>query len=386
MSHGLSLIFLALPLYLVRFDVAGIPTTLLEVLIWVLFFAAVVKDRGWRLWGGLDRAALLGIVALILAGAISLFVTSDLRAGLGLFKGFLVTPLLAYLLLRRYGLGNAELYWRAYAVSALALAGWGILEWLLQGTSGYRTHGPFESPNYLAFYLVPVVFFLLYRVVEVASGWLRALHALELAIVLSALLMTGSRGAYLGLAAGFFVWVPYLFGKISIWQRLIASLGMGLSAFLVFITLLLYGDRAQTSDDIRRIVWSRAGELIAQHPLLGVGLGGFHQAMMGLTWPILDVGHQVARDVSNPHNLYFTFWLNLGLLGLLALLWLVLTALREAWRLREIPLAWVTLSGLTAILVHGLVDTPIWKNDIFVIFWLIVATPWLIIPLRSRKK
>jgi O-antigen ligase len=387
MSRLISLIFLALPLYLLRFEVAGVPTTALEVLIWALFVAGFVQGRWWspKSWSAtahlrprIDRATLIGISGLLLAGIVSLFVTPDLRAGLGLYKGFIVTPLLAFILLRAYGRGHVELYWRAYTVSALVLAGWGILEWILAAGSGYRTHGPFESPNYLAFYLVPVVFFLLYRVVEVVSHVLRALHVAELAIVLTALLMTGSRGAYLGLAAGFFVWIPYLFGKLAIWQRLIASLGMGLSAFLVFATLLLYQDRAASSDDIRRIVWSRAWELIQANPILGVGLGGFHQAFVNLSWPILDVGHMAARDVSNPHNLYFTLWLNVGLLGLLALIWLVLAALRQAWRVRAVPLAWVTLSVLAAILVHGIVDTPIWKNDLAVIFWLVVATPWLV--------
>lgn len=380
MSRALSLIFLALPLYLVRFEVAGIPSTLLEVLIWALFAVAFFKDHWWRPanWPRLTRAELLGIAGLLTAGAISLLVTPELRAGLGLFKGFLVTPLLAYLLLRAHGRGHAELYWRAYVVSALVLAGWGIVEWLGAGGAGYRAHGPFESPNYLAFYLVPVAFYLLYRVVEVRRRPLQALHAVEFAIVLAALLMTGSRGAYLGLAAGFFVWVPYLFGKLAIWQRLIGSLGLGLSTLLIFGTLLLFSDRVQTSDDIRRIVWSRSWELIQAHPILGVGLGGFHHAMTALAWPILDVGHQVARDVSNSHNLYLTFWLNLGALGLLSLFWLALTALRAAWRVREQPLAWVTFSVLVAILVHGLVDTPVWKNDLFVIFWLVVATPFLL--------
>jgi hypothetical protein len=66
------------------------------------------------------------------------------------------------------------------------------------------------------------------------------------------------------------------------------------------------------------------------------------------------------------------------LIGLLSVIWLAAVAVRRAWLLRVDPLAWVTLAVLASILVHGLVDTPVWKNDLFVIFWLVVATPFML--------
>jgi hypothetical protein len=36
------------------------------------------------------------------------------------------------------------------------------------------------------------------------------------------------------------------------------------------------------------------------------------------------------------------------------------------------------LAAMTAILVHGLVDTPYFKNDLAMMFWLILIIPWLL--------
>lgn len=387
MSSLIYLIFLSLPLYLVRFTILGVPSTLLEVIIWAAFITVFIQKRWWQpsLWPRIDLPTCIGLSGLFIASVLSLLVTPEIRDGLGLWKGFIVDPLLVYLMIRSLK-PDIALTWRAYGVSTLVLAGWGIMQKAYDfGLVDGRIRGPFESANYLAFFLVPTALYLIYRLVTY-RGFQQLLAAVEFVIVISALVLTGSRGGYLGFAAGALVWAVMLILRSNLWERLTGWLVLGSGLVGGLIALVAFPGRLQTSDDIRKIVWGHSWDLIKSHPFFGTGLGGFHHAMANLSWPILDAGHIVARDVSNSHNLYFTLWLNLGLVGLLSIIWLVSVAVRRAWLLRVDPLAWVTLAVLASILVHGLVDTPVWKNDLLVIFWLVVATPFMLKTDETRTR
>jgi putative inorganic carbon (HCO3(-)) transporter len=72
------------------------------------------------------------------------------------------------------------------------------------------------------------------------------------------------------------------------------------------------------------------------------------------------------------HNLYLQFLLNLGVAGLVGFIWLVVkffTFVKNCYISWSIPLT----AAMVAILVHGLVDTPYWKNDLSYLFWVILA-------------
>ena len=74
------------------------------------------------------------------------------------------------------------------------------------------------------------------------------------------------------------------------------------------------------------------------------------------------------------------FWSELGLLGLLAFIWLIVkyfwTNIAGAWRnvSKEARLVSVTLVAvMLEIIIHGLVDVPFFKNDLSVLFMIILA-------------
>ena len=69
-------------------------------------------------------------------------------------------------------------------------------------------------------------------------------------------------------------------------------------------------------------------------------------------------------NIPHPHNIFFAFWLNAGLLGLIALfIFIVFTHRRFTY----------PLIAFWGLLIHGLFDTPFWKNDLSMIFWLILG-------------
>jgi O-antigen ligase len=69
-------------------------------------------------------------------------------------------------------------------------------------------------------------------------------------------------------------------------------------------------------------------------------------------------------NIPHPHNIFLAFWLNAGLLGLLALLAIIVLAhLRLTY----------PLIALWGLVIHGFFDTPFWKNDLSMVFWLVVG-------------
>jgi len=93
---SLSFAAAVMPLYVVRWHLGPIPTTLLENAILVtiaLYVIAVVVDRAPLP----SRTALdIPIALFLVAGAIGIFVAPDHREALGIFRAYLVEPIAIY--------------------------------------------------------------------------------------------------------------------------------------------------------------------------------------------------------------------------------------------------------------------------------------------------
>ena len=69
-------------------------------------------------------------------------------------------------------------------------------------------------------------------------------------------------------------------------------------------------------------------------------------------------------------------------MGLAAFTWIVVAGLRLCWRAwRSASRDWRPIElgiflALVAIVVHGLVDVPYWKNDLSTEFWVLLAVGW----------
>src|SRR5712692_7031402 len=191
----------------------------------------------------------------------------------------------------------------------------------------------------------------------------RVLSLVFLAGAVPAALLSFSRGGYLALAAVAIVLA--LSHRWRIW--LLAAMA---AAALVLVIATPIGSRiALQFQDVagntilgprgRLFLWSRGLEVIREQPLVGAGLSGFY-----------------------PHNIVLNFWVATGLLGLLAFGWLLVATFLVSWRgWREgvgewRPLHFGVLIALLAIVAHGLVDVPYFKNDLSLEFWAIVGIAW----------
>ncbi len=197
-----------------------------------------------------------------------------------------------------------------------------------------------------------------------------------------ALILSFSRGGWLGLAVALAVYLVIRFGRKAIIPLVLCGLIGGLLLFTTvprFRTFFqstgneldLTGDN---STNVRLNLWSRTADMLAEHVPFGAGLSGFQTeyAKRGIPgWEEVTL---------YPHNLILNFWSETGLLGLLLFLSIVAQAIRLSLkRVRQhkayslTPIAYSLLLFLTALLVHGLVDVPYFKNDLSLIFWIILA-------------
>lgn len=424
MSYLLTGIAFLLPTYLVRFEVSGIPTTLLEVLIYIVFVVGLIhvlqERKAWYLlW---SRSIWLLPAALILVGAtLGLLVAPDVRIALGLWKGFVLDPILVYILALAFlkTTDDALLLARGLFVGAAVVAIWSLFDAGSLDFSG-RVIGPYAfdanaSPNYLAFALAPLLPLAIWvgvrrdllrggghdssKVEEAAFGHQvtptppvgfdgahKSLVALSSLLILLALVASASRAGLIAALGGLMVafvlsrpLTPYA-SRLTKALVILLLVFSALSWFVVrpnFNLSPTEGGRVTASNNVRWQLWSATGELAQQHWLLGTGLGGFQQRFDELTNDRVNYPEFITPRARTPHNLLVGMWMETGLLGLAGIfmiLVLVGKSLFAALRRRETQtLAAALLGSWFVLLAHGLVDQPIWKNDTMVMFWLLVA-------------
>ena len=361
----------ALPLYVVRWHYGPLPTTLLETLIIVtvvLYVVARWRD-GWR--RPLHTPYDIPIFVLLLAGAIAVFVPQDHRAALGLYRAYFIEPVAIFYVGTDLLQGERSLR-RAIVSFAIGSSLFAVLNLVAVAQAlinhsfhvGSAPNALYGDANYVAMYLEPpVAFAVALLLFDRAPRW-RWLGAAWLAIAGLALLLTLSKGAYLALL----VLGVVLILRLRRWMLPLLA-GLVVVAFLVAHVPLI-AQRIATSENSlvgRFQIYGAAIKMLKLHPIFGLGLGGF------------DYTFRKQASQPYPHDVWLTFWVELGLLGLIAfaviffgLLWRGWRALPQTEGFYRVAM-WGVLGSLVLWGVHGLVDSPYWKNDMSVEFWVIAA-------------
>lgn len=372
---------LSLPLYLVRFEIFSLPTNLLELIIIILFISwLVLKIRSGSLQFE-DKTFFYPIFLIFLGLTLATLFSADLRISAGIWKGWFIVPWLYFVVLIDSLKDKKQInkLLTALTLSGLAIALIALFYWLnSQLTYDGRLRAFYLSPNHLAMYLSPILvlsFYLYFcfrkRVLKIA---LFIIHCLLLAVIY----LTYSYGAWLGLMASF------VFLSIILYRRRI-KLGCFKPAFLAFSLIFLIfisaclsqisSQKFQSLVDLsypslksRLIIWQSAWQIIKDHPLIGIGPGLFQRYYLDYQ---VQMPPYLEWAVPQPHNLFLAFWLQTGLLGLIGLIWLLVLFFKR--RKSGQLINYFLMAAMICLLIHGLIDTTYWKNDLSVIFWLIIS-------------
>ena len=337
----------------------------------------------WRAHLALQWRTAFTVPALIFifAGAISVLVAPNRTAGLGLFRAYIIEPIaFAFVLL------HAVTTWRRAVVvlSGFAVAGVVVgiansvvvIEALRAHTYDVAQTPPvviYTTANALALFLGPLIavaasLFLhgTDRVTRIGSGAF-------LIVAVPSMLLSFSRGGYLAMAA---VAVGLALSHRRRWLLLAGLVIAGglVSAIppifhRISIEFQNVGGTTFFGRAGRLELWSATLRMLSHYPIFGVGLSGFAERI----GPYWNANHP--ERFIDPHNIVLNFWVETGLLGLFAFVWLLVVVLRiswEGWKQSDSewrPIFLGVLLAMVAIVVHGLVDVPYFKNDLSLLFW-----------------
>ncbi len=370
-----------LPLYVIRWRYGPLPTTLLETLIVITVGLYVFV----RLRSGVRRPVAtpydIPIVLLLVAGAISVVVANDHRAALGLYRAYFIEPVAVFYVavdvLKRADHRLNLVFAFAVGSSVFATLNLGAFVQALAAHNvnvGTAPKALYDDANPVAMYLEPPFALAVGLLFFGATARLKVIGVAWLAFVGPALLVMFSKGAYLALLG--LVIVAIL--TVPRWRLVL--LGALIAAAVIATQISLVLQRLVTvipSLQGRQAIFGAAVDVIRAHPLFGVGLGGFSYQFRGVTPEIY------------PHDVWLTFWVEIGLLGVVAFAIIVLMLLWTGWRAwpgaprADRAAIWGVLGGLQLWVVHGLVDSPYWKNDMAVEFWFMAAL--LLVTLRGMR-
>lgn len=217
-------------------------------------------------------------------------------------------------------------------------------------------------------------------------------------IIFAALLLTQSRGAWIAAA-----WSVFFLLALR-WRRVWLAVPVLLVALVVLFGLgyldQILAQAVQTDAlggmEGRLEVWSRAIYAIQDFSFTGIGLGTFGRVIPVL-YPYFFVG--INQEIPHAHNLWLQVAVDLGLPGLIAFMamifgtgWLSARSLRLLTQNQDGELAWLLrgcVAGLSAVLVHGVLDAPIWNTRPAFLTWalwgLTVGLSLWAIEQRSRE-
>ncbi|MBD0267551.1 MAG: putative bicarbonate transporter, IctB family [Cyanobacteria bacterium Co-bin8] len=351
------------------------PIHLMVILFWgVMALATAISP--------VKAAALQGLVKLTLNLLVFLLMARVLRRSQA--RNWLVLALLLTSLpVAGYGL-------RQYFFGAAALATW--VDPLSASATATRVYSYLGNPNLLGGYLIPAVG-LSAMAVFAWPRWLPKLLALLLVGVNTiCLVLTLSRGAWIGFLVGGFILLALVVHFWSIrftpfWRRWAMPMLLGSAAAVTVLGVLavdplrarvlsMFAGRQDSSNNFRINVWAAVIEMIKDRPILGIGPGN---DAFNAVYPLYQRPRYTALSA---YSIFLETAVEAGLVGLAVLIWLLVVTFSQGWvQLQRLRLSqdnqayWLmgAIASQAGMLCHGLVDTIWYRPQVSTLWWLMMA-------------
>jgi len=279
---------------------------------------------------------------------------------------------------------------RQYFFGVTALATWMDAESALADAT--RVYSFLGNPNLLAGYLIPAVMFSAAAVFAWPRWLPKVLALLATGINTLCLILTLSRGGWVGFLIAGFVLLTLVVQYWSIWftpfwRRWALPVLLGGTAALLVLGVLSVGTlrarvlsmfvgRADSSNNFRINVWAAVVDMIRDRPILGIGPGNdaFNQV-----YPFYQRPRYTALSA---YSVFLEVLVEGGIVGLLAFLWLMLMIFQQGWtqlqKLREtqaIQGYWLmgAIASVAGILGQGIADTVMYRPQISTLWWMAIA-------------
>ncbi len=270
-----------------------------------------------------------------------------------------------------------------------------------------RVYSYLENPNLLAAYLVPAIALSL-AAIFVWQRWLPRLLAITMAIVnTTCLMLTFSRGGWIGLVCCGIAFVAllgfwYSYRLPEFWRRWLIPITVGGTVLIILGTVVvvptvrarvlsIFLARQDTSNNFRLNVWNSVIQMIRARPVLGIGPGN---TAFNLVYPLYQ---QTRFTALSAYSVFLEIAVETGLIGLAGFVWLLLVVFNQGMqrfhyyrRMNGVQGFWLAgaIAGMVGMLGHGLVDTVWYRPQVSLLWWLLVAvvTSYYTTEARSQSK
>ena len=249
-----------------------------------------------------------------------------------------------------------------------------------------RIYSTFENPNVYGEYLLFMIplsvalFFIsdrkLYKIFWLGAGLM----------MVAAILLTMSRGCWIGLAVGIFIYFV-IADRRFLWLFLGAVIIMPfVLPQTIMMRLLSIGNLEDSSSLYRLYIWLGTFSMLKDYWLTGVGLGT--KAFSGVYSAYAYNGILAPH----PHNLYLHILSETGITGLLGLGWVTVTGFKNSISTaitknkanRHIGAAF--MAALTGFLVQGAFDNVFYNFRIVLVFWIFIAATYAFSLIKNKAK
>jgi O-antigen ligase len=207
--------------------------------------------------------------------------------------------------------------------------------------------------------------------VVLARKWIAAVVTSGVAIVLS-----NTRGVWLGAAAGF-AFIAWALPRRIIVAALIALLVVGAAASpIIYRRVKMSLDPNLATNYSRAAYWSAGTQMIKDHPLFGVGPERIHDE-----FPRYYSGKTIDY-YGHLHNNFLQIAAERGLLSLAAFIWFLVELYRSLLRRlteSDDDSRWLVLgsiAALTGFVVAGITEYNFGDSEVFVLLLFLVSVPF----------
>ncbi|WP_158560363.1 O-antigen ligase family protein [Paenibacillus contaminans] len=244
-----------------------------------------------------------------------------------------------------------------YTCSAVITSGLAVEKFLTNSSAASIRVQAFENQDeaHFAGVLLPALLFCVYQFMQTRARSYKILFFLMMMIVSLAVLASGTRSAWLGIALSLlFVIIPKLDRKkmmallaISLLLGMIAINIPSLSAFITSRS----SDAVSSGGSGRTSIWQVGLTIFQQQPVFGVGIGNFPKSF---TKEMIDRTMLVSPDITYQgegrvaHNIYLSSVVEYGVIGLMFFLLILFQLLRRGshpyWNMiQSIGISYITM-------------------------------------------
>lgn len=378
--------------YLIRFKIVFYPTNLQEILIAITYIPFLILIFQKKIKIKIPKIAISFFILFISASI--LVPIYDKEFFFRYWKFLIFATALIFLFINTFQ-KNTE---KEKAITFLSIGAsiFGVFSIIynlsgFNNTFDYRLIGPLDSAVYLAVYTAPLFIFNIVKFTEtLKKPYYKNKYGILSLILGIVLLLTKSMGAIVAVSAVVFIFLIKKFGKnlfnSKLKKAILAIFFICLSSVVFYTKILPTIQTTWSSLDERNEIYITAKYILKEpkNAILGVGLGQFQYHYAENVEKAIN-NKALDKNVLQPHNIYLLFIFNFGILGAFFLTALIFYTIRSIFYEKTSSYKLIMALLISYFLIHGILDTPFIKNDLFFLFLLFLEEEFSTLSLKSSN-